>query len=282
LVRIMKTYLSRHQRKHACVLLLILFLMTACGANQNQLWYKESMEFDRMTEFDESSQTIAFIDTYNAFDGSQNVADDNGHGTAVTSIACGNGYHDVEGLAPNAKIIVIKAADSEGRMDFDNLMKALEYAQKKKADVVNISLGGHKSSKKIREKIMGMYQEGMTVIAPTGDYDQKDLLFPASVSPYVVSVAALTKDGELLEESNTGKGLLCAFPGSKIEALDEEFRKCLIDGSSEAAALAAAYVAKLKGTYLCRHNRSLPNEDVIHVLDSLNSQRDYLEPFDQI
>lgn len=295
LVKMIKGYLWRYKQKYIYILLLIL-LFTAC-TGQDVPWYKVSMEFDKLAKFSEADQTIAFIDTginprlldeynithtYNVHDGSENVTDDNGHGTTVISVACGNGYGNVKGLAPNAKIIVIKAADGEGRMSLSNLMNALEYAQKKKVDIVNISLGGNKGSEEVRQKIMSIYQEGITVLASAGDYDQRDLLFPANLSPYIISVAALTEDNKLREESNTGEDLLCAFPGSKIEALDINLQKHTVDGSSEATALATAYIAKIKGSYMQAYNCKISNKDIIHILSSLNSKKDYMEPFDQI
>ena len=284
---IMKNNINRplmEKYRYALVILLLVlvFLFAAC---QETAWYKKVLDYEKLAKYDESTQTIAFIDTgiskeleedfniidkYNALDDTNDVDDDNGHGTRVMSVACATGSHDVSGLSPNASVIVIKAADKDGRMNFQSLYNALSFARNKKVSVVNISLGGYKKSKNVEKLIRKMYQEGITVVAASGDYSQKDILFPASLSPYVISVAALETRTTLWENSNIDKTLVCTFPGVDIETLDLEGNVALETGTSEATALASAYVAKLKGEYFANNGKSMKNDKVINSMKRLN------------
>ena len=166
------------------------------------------MKIDKLWEYSKGdTQTIAFIDTgisdelanilsekivykYNIFEKNDNVSDIHGHGTEIVSVACSNGYKNVFGIAPNAKIIILKAVSDEGKTNNNNLYSALKIAQNKGATIVNISLGGYKSDEKVINQINSMIDDNITIVAAAGDYQNKDLLFPANQNN-VISVEAL-------------------------------------------------------------------------------------------
>jgi len=65
--------------------------------------------------------------------------DYNGHGTHVAGVSAANGQ--IQGVAPGAKIMAIKAIDGAGVAEWDNIIKAVEYAARNGATVINLSLG---------------------------------------------------------------------------------------------------------------------------------------------
>ncbi|MHB1419748.1 MAG: S8 family serine peptidase [Bacillota bacterium] len=65
--------------------------------------------------------------------------DNSGHGTHVAGIAAANGQ--IQGVAPGAQLLVIKAANEQGEFEWDTLIKAIDYAAKNGADIINLSLG---------------------------------------------------------------------------------------------------------------------------------------------
>lgn len=72
------------------------------------------------------------------------AADDNGHGTHVTSIIAGGGMSGPRGLAPAAKIVAIKVLDAEnGFASLTQIYRALEWILLNRPDVrvINMSLG---------------------------------------------------------------------------------------------------------------------------------------------
>lgn len=62
-----------------------------------------------------------------------------GHGTHVAGIAAAKG--EIQGVAPNAKLIAIKVVDSSGITTIDNMVKGIRYALQQGANIINISLG---------------------------------------------------------------------------------------------------------------------------------------------
>ena len=68
--------------------------------------------------------------------------DSEGHGTHVAGIAAANGV--LQGVAPNAQLMALKVADSAGIASLEDTLQAAEYAVRKGADIINISLGFYK------------------------------------------------------------------------------------------------------------------------------------------
>lgn len=66
-------------------------------------------------------------------------ADFNGHGTHVAGIAAANGT--IEGIAPGASLMVVKALNAQGETDWNMLQNAIRYAAENGADIINLSLG---------------------------------------------------------------------------------------------------------------------------------------------
>lgn len=282
----------------SCIILAIVLGLVSCGTVDS--WYSEKLISNELMCIDESDQTIAFIDTginerlineynvidcYNALNETETMDDVNGHGTAVISAACGNGYNGVHGIAQNARIIVIKAADEYGRMSQDALYKSLCYAYTEGVDIVNISLGGYQSDTRVEDIIAEMTKQGVTVVAASGDYGQKDILFPANVAPYVISVASLDKDFQITSDSNIDKTLATAFPGVEIKVLREDLKVSYEDGTSEATALASAYIAKYKAAYEKEYGEEVPNNELRQLLYNIafsDDRHDYIRPFESL
>lgn len=263
-------------------------------------WYELEMSFSEIMAYESATQRIVFIDsgisdelideygvkdTIN-IDNSSDSSDVSGHGSMMVSASCGNGYKGVNGFGCNCEIYMIKATDDEGKMTLDNLYYALNYAQRLRADVVNISLGGHISDDRVVKKLKAMYDEDITIVAAAGDYSEKDLLFPASVSEYVISVAAMDCKRKIWVDSNTSDSLTCVFPGEDIYVINGNNSREKISGTSQATAIASGYIAKLKGCYFANVGKTLENEQLKKYVEALNvncdEKIDYAMPFKQI
>lgn len=88
---------------------------------------------------------IAFKDFIN---NKANPYDDNGHGTEISGIIAGSGEKSgglVHGIAPNAKILALKAVDKDGFIDVSNIEKCINWVVEKKnkyrIKVICLSLG---------------------------------------------------------------------------------------------------------------------------------------------
>ena len=71
-----------------------------------------------------------------------------GHGTMVAGIIAGSGNASdgkYKGIAPGAKLLNVKVIDSKGDGKVSDIIAGIEWAIYNGADVLSLSLGGHKS-----------------------------------------------------------------------------------------------------------------------------------------
>lgn len=291
------------------MILNICFCLTACddikNSNEYEMWHLNAMGIDELWTYSKGeSQIVAIIDSgisdelgdkykdsiilkHNIIDGTDNVADNNGHGTEMASLIVGNGYLDIYGVAPKCKLIIIKVVDEEGVTNYTNLNKALEYAMVNGATVINISLGGTKKNSEIEKNIAKAIENKITVVAAAGDYGDKDILFPSNVSG-VIGVEAINNKNMLWEYSNQASNSVMAFPGEQIIAITYRNNENTVDstnGTSQASAIASAYIALIKD-YAGKQKVELDNEQLIRILYDLNTKDgqdiNYKYPFKKI
>jgi hypothetical protein len=283
-------------------------LFSSCSkknSDDNSNWYLNSISVNKLWNYSKGdSQTIAFIDTglseeyqkylnnrivykYNVVSKNDNVTDNHGHGTEMVSVVAGNSNYGITGIAENAKIMIIKAVDDEGKTTGAHLADAIDCAINHNATIINISLGGYKSFDNVIAKIKTAVSKNITVVAAAGDYGNKDLLFPANIDN-VISVEGKTKENKIWENSNTSDSCVFAFPATEINVLsistDNSMKKNTVSGTSESSALASGYIAIIKD-YASSKSIPLTNQQIIEFLkgtNSLSEKSDYLYPLNQL
>lgn len=197
--------------------------------------------------------------------------DDYGHGTHVagTIAAVGNNGTGVIGVAPNAKVMDLKAFDK--REGYDSwIAAAIHYAADNGADIINCSFGGPGSSSALEEAIDYAYSLGIVVVAAAGNEhsDVKD--FHPGGYHNVITVSALDNSSSLAFFSNFGTEIDVAAPGVDILSLratgttmgtplGDYYTRA--DGTS----MAAPHVSGLAALILSRHSE-FSNEQVRQVV----------------
>ena len=108
--------------------------------------------------------------TYNAVNNSRDVADPVGHGTFVASLAAGSASNGegMAGVAGEAQLTTIKAS-MEGRFTDFEVAAAIAYAVDTGAKVVNLSVGGTKSSQTERRAIEYAFAKDVLLVAAAGN-----------------------------------------------------------------------------------------------------------------
>lgn len=154
--------------------------------------------------------------------------DDNGHGTHVTGIVAAeaNNVIGVAGVAWGAKVVVVKALDSQGSGFTSAIAKAIDYVTTLKTKgapivAINLSLGGGSYSRVIYRAVERARNHDILIIAAAGNESSNNdvnPLYPANLAlDSVVSVAATDVAGNLASYSNYGAGTVhIAAPGSQI------------------------------------------------------------------
>jgi subtilisin family serine protease len=150
------------------------------------------------------------------------------HGTHVAGIiAAANDFVGTTGIAPNTKILPIRALGRTGG-ELKDLIQAIRWASGEKlpripinrfpVSVINLSLGSKEfapCSSLLASVIDSALKKGITVVSAAGNEGRDSLSFPANCKG-VVSVAATHSLGDLASYSNFGKGTFISAPGGEI------------------------------------------------------------------
>src|SRR4051795_466872 len=161
---------------------------------------------------------------YDWVDNDRHPDDEESHGTHVTGTIAQqtNNARGVTGLAYNVKIMPLRVLDSEGNGDGADIARAIRYAVRHKANVINMSVEFDTSLKAgdIPEVIAALHyaaRKKVTLVAASGNEGISKVAYPAR-DPQVISVGATTFDGCLADYSNAGRGLDLVAPGGGQDA----------------------------------------------------------------
>jgi serine protease len=165
-----------------------------------------------------------FVDPYDFVANNPFPLDREGHGTFVTGMiaeSTNNGF-GLTGLAYGATIMPVRVLDADGNGDSVTIGKAIRYAVKHGAQVINLSLEFKEgvTAADIPEVISAIgfaHRHGVVVVAASGNDSTTHLAYPAAAAS-VISVGATTRDGCLADYSNGGTQLDLVAPGGGDDA----------------------------------------------------------------
>lgn len=131
-----------------------------------------------------------------------------GHGTMVAGI--------VHLVAPTAKIMPLKAFNADGSTDLCNILRALYYATDHGASVINMSFSFPDASIELQRAIEYAYQQGVLLVAASGNEGLVTKRYPASFNN-VVGVASTDLLDQQSVFSNWGSNVAdLSAPGEEI------------------------------------------------------------------
>jgi serine protease len=147
-----------------------------------------------------------------------------GHGTHVTGTiaqATNNGL-GTAGIAYGVKVIPLRVLDSTGAGDSLAIAKAIRYATRHRADVINLSLEFHRSVvageiPEILSAIRYAHRHGTVIVAAAGNRFGRSVAYPARAGR-VIAVGATTRNGCQSDYSNSGADLDIMAPGGGVDA----------------------------------------------------------------
>ena len=93
------------------------------------------------------------------------------HGTVVAGIASAvtNNKEGISGASWGAKIMSLRALDSQGQGNTYNVARAIDYATKNGADIINLSFVGKNNDEILSDAIRRAYKAGVAVVAASGN-----------------------------------------------------------------------------------------------------------------
>lgn len=182
------------------------------------------------------------------------IVDGHGHGTHIAGIISGktptpNGFH---GVCPGIKIMSLRylANNTIGMGGIVNTVKAIQYATKNGANIINYSAGGAAYSSDEYKALKEAEKKGILIVAAAGNEKsdtEKRPYYPASYDlKNIIAVAGIGENGELIASSNWGhKTVDIAAPGGAILSLQQNESYGFMNGTSQATAFVSGLSALL-------------------------------------
>jgi thermitase len=150
--------------------------------------------------------------------------DDENHGTHVTGIVAADADNGigVEGVAPQATVLVVKVLDNTGAGSIDQVAAGIDYARTHGADVINLSLGPNApvvddNDPTLDGAIQRAVDAGIVVVAAAGNgLAGMGVPLPYCEQPSasrILCVGAVDRHDNHAFYSNFGAGLGISAPG---------------------------------------------------------------------
>jgi serine protease len=183
-----------------------------------------------------------FVRGYDFIDRDRHPNDVFGHGTHVsgTIAQATNNGEGTAGVAYGAKIMPLRVLDSGGSGDSVAIAKAVRYAARHGADVINLSLEFEldvmaSEIPEILAAIRFAHRRGALIVAAAGNGFGRRVAYPARADR-VIAVGATTRNGCQSDYSNRGSDLDVVAPGGGVDAeasTTQELAVCDPDDSTD-------------------------------------------------
>lgn len=199
-------------------------------------------------------------------EGSGSINDSNGHGTHVSGIiGAKKNKIGVRGVIQNVILLPVQVSvasqTNSTTMATDKFAKALLYAIKSGAQVINMSLGWRfeQDSILMRDMIKLAFSKNILIVAAAGNDHHAGPAYPCSYEE-VICVASHTVNGTLSRFSNYGAHVDIIAPGTRILStwpttkrsrsftIDDNYE--YLSGTSQAAPFVTGVLARLLNTGL--------------------------------
>lgn len=171
--------------------------------------------------------------------------DVNGHGTHCCGlIAAKHNDVGVVGVAYDAKLLVGKVLNDSGAGSAASIVKGIEWAVSKKADILSMSFGSGFSDPGIKKAIEYAASKNVMLIAAAGNEGPGPMTvgYPARY-PQTVSVAAIDPGKRAARFSSRGPEVDIAAPGVDILSTYPPRNYAKLSGTSMATPFVAGVVA---------------------------------------
>lgn len=250
----------------------IIFIIDGSGATYPQLYRQYHVsEVDAHLAWEHSNgehATVAVIDTgvdldhpflannivpgYDFVD-SDHLADDerpgiDSNGNGALDEGWGHGTHVagiIKTIAPGAKIMPIRAIDSDGNAELSDIVAGVHYAIDNGASVINLSLSIPNPSVALDEAIARAKKNNVLVVTSAGNTNSDEILFPARESG-VLTVAGLDELRQKANFSNFGQEVDISAPAVGIVSTHPGGTYVVRSGTSMAAPIVSAQIALIQ------------------------------------
>lgn len=187
----------------------------------------------------QSTAAILDSETAEALAGANSLPSAFGHGTMVAGL--------VHLVAPEARIMPLKAFHADGSSRPSDIIRAIFYAVDRGAKVINMSFSLESAPRGVKWAVAYATLRGVICVASAGNESKETEVYPAALPP-VMGVAATTMEDTRAPFSNFGERLVTlAAPGVDLITTYPGSRYAAVSGTSFSAAIVSGATAVLAG-----------------------------------
>jgi subtilisin family serine protease len=168
-------------------------------------------------------------------DGDGYIDEARGHGTFVAG--------EVSVVAPDARLLIVRVLDSEGRGDMMNVARGIRWAVANGAHVVNMSLGGLVKSDAVELALSEASAAGVACIVAAGNEGGPIPAEYPATSHFATAVAAIDINDALASFSSYGDFVDLCAPGVNVRSAFTNGTYALWSGTSMSAPWVSGGVA---------------------------------------
>ena len=206
-----------------------------------------------------------------------------GHGTMTSGV--------VHLVAPNAKILPLKAFSSNGTGYLSNIVAALYYAVQHKANIVNMSFDVSTPSPALSQAVSYANRANVVLVAAAGNQNTSARVYPAAFNGNVMGVASTTDWDARSSFSNYGSAdvwiaapgeyVISTFPGGSYAAASgTSFSSPLVAGTAALLLNAKAGLNQSQAASALAHGRLLTPDLINGRLDAYQAISAWVSPDD--
>lgn len=165
-----------------------------------------------------------------------------GHGTAVGAL--------VLQVAPGATLLPLRVLDEDGVGDLAALLRAVDHAVERGAQIVNVSLGTLDDSDALRAVVERAASHGVFVVASAGNTGDERVTFPAAIDDggdLAAGVGSVDPNDVKSDFSTFGEHLTMVAPGEALWSAHPDEAAAYWSGTSMASPLVAGALALALG-----------------------------------
>lgn len=153
---------------------------------------------------DDGDGYIDDVRGWNFVNNTNEVMDDNSHGTHVSGTIAGeNNDFGVTGIAYGAKIMPVKVLNDSGSGSYSAIANGIYYAVNHGANVINLSLGGDFPNSTLASAIDYASKKGAVVVMAAGNNGYPFVSYPAAyANKSGIAVGAVDQNNNIADFSN--------------------------------------------------------------------------------